>query len=216
MYARVYRQTEGYQVRPRSMRFRNGGSMLSISQGRQAGFAGAQADEPHRLCEREREKVWHLLPPVAWGWGDRARLSVGEFSLVRKKEAHHNPENEWLLPPIVLRFFVGVSLIFCWYHSRITGKVCTLFWSPLKHPFCFVLLYSNVYFRALFTGTGVKVDTKEGKSTSLTEFISPKTVVTHVRKWSLQKICSCGAASSLDLSLRWSYCKQRLSCCCYK
>lgn len=30
--------------------------MLSISQGRQAGFAGAQADEPHRLCERERER----------------------------------------------------------------------------------------------------------------------------------------------------------------
>lgn len=73
---------------------------------------GSGRRTPQAVREREREKVWHLLPPVAWGWGDRARLSVGEFSLVRKKEAHHNPENEWLLPPIVLRFFVGVSLIF--------------------------------------------------------------------------------------------------------
>lgn len=47
----------GIKYDPAPCAFEMGGSMLSISQGRQAGFAGAQADEPHRLCEREREKV---------------------------------------------------------------------------------------------------------------------------------------------------------------
>lgn len=79
---------------------------------RREGKWGSLGLRQTNLTSCARERVWHLLPPVASGWCDRARLSVGEFSLVRKKEAHRNPENEWLLPPIVLRFFVGVSLFF--------------------------------------------------------------------------------------------------------
>lgn len=58
MYARVYRQTEGYQVRPRSMRFRNGGLYALYFAGKASGVRwGSGRRTPQAVRERERESL---------------------------------------------------------------------------------------------------------------------------------------------------------------